>query len=91
MAAPGRKEQVITLKVDRSLLAAMRGVPNRSRFIRDAILTALENTCPLCMGSGILSPKQREHWDAFASSHSLEECPDCHEMRLICSQGPDGV
>ncbi|MGB2823871.1 MAG: ribbon-helix-helix domain-containing protein [Phycisphaerae bacterium] len=91
MAEPRRKEQVITLKVDSSLLAAMRGVANRSRFIRDAILAALENTCPLCMGSGILSPKQREHWDAFASSHRLRECPDCHEMHLTCGHEPEGA
>jgi len=91
MAAPRRKEQVITLKVDRSLLAAMRGVPNRSRFIRDAILAALENTCPLCMGTGMLTPQQMRHWEAFSEAHPMRECPDCHEMHLICSQDPEGV
>lgn len=82
-----KKEQTITLKVDTPLADALRGVPNRSRFIRDAILAALENTCPLCMGLGVLSPKQREHWDAFARSHTVRECPDCHELHLTCSRG----
>ena len=87
MDMAGRKEQVITVKVDRSLMAAMQGVPNRSRFIRDAILAALDNVCPLCTGTGKLTPGQREHWEAFAASHSVEQCPDCHEMHLICSHG----
>ena len=86
-----RKEQVITLKVDHSLLEAMQGVQNRSRFIRDAILAALENVCPMCMGTGILSPKQREHWEEFAASHAVRECPDCHEMHLTCGNEPRGA
>ena len=83
-----KKEETITLKVNQSLLEAMRGVPNRSRFIRDAILAALENICPLCMGTGILSPKQRDHWETFAATHAVRECPDCHERHLTCSGPP---
>jgi len=84
---PRRKQEVITLKVNEALLEAMKGVPNRSRFIRDAILAALDNVCPLCMGTGILSPKQREHWDDFRAGHAVAECPKCHEMHLTCSLG----
>jgi len=91
MAAPRKKEEVITLKVDRSLLAALRGVSNRSRFIRDAILTALDSTCPLCMGAGRLSPEQRKHWTAFARSHTVRRCPNCHERHLTCSRGTGGA
>jgi hypothetical protein len=88
---PNRKQETITLKVDQALLNAMKGVTNRSRFIRDAILAALENVCPLCMGTGILSPKQREHWDEFRSGHAVAECPDCHERHLTCTLGEQGV
>jgi len=44
MAIPP-KQDIITFKADRALVAAMRGVPNRSAFIRTAILAALENGC----------------------------------------------
>jgi hypothetical protein len=44
----------------------------------------LENVCPLCGGTGALTPRQREHWDKFACHHSLEECEECHEMHLVC-------
>jgi len=86
---PNRKNEIITVKVSHSLVEAMRGIPNRSRFIRDAILAALDSTCPLCGGTGILTPKQREHWREFSAGHVLEECPDCHEMHLTCVHDAD--
>jgi hypothetical protein len=83
------KDETVTFKADASLLEAMKGVPNRSEFIREAILAALDSACPLCGGTGILTPKQREHWRDFARTHSLQECLDCHEMFLTCSRGRD--
>ncbi len=80
----GKKQDVISLKVDRSLAEAMEGVANRSEFIRDAILAALDNVCPLCMGTGMLSPQQKRHWAAFARDHSVRQCPNCHERHLTC-------
>ncbi len=87
MGKRARKEQVITFKADSSLLEAMRGVPNRSAFIRAACLAALDSTCPLCGGTGILSPNQKLHWETLARDHSVEECEECHELRLVCSRG----
>jgi hypothetical protein len=85
-AMAGRKKQeIITFKVDEALADAMRGVENRSEFIRAAILSALENSCPLCGGTGLLTPDQRRHWDEFAADHAIEECEDCHVMRIVCA------
>ena len=85
-----KRGEVITFKVDESLLEAMRGVENRSEFIRSAILAALDNQCPLCKGTGVLTPQQKEHWEKFARDHSLEECEKCHEIRLVCAHRVDG-
>ena len=79
-----RKHEVITFKVDDVLWEAMQGIPNRSEFIREAILSALDTTCPLCKGTGSMTPDQRRHWDSFAKNHSLEECEDCHAIHLVC-------
>ena len=79
-----KRQEVITFKVDESLLQAMKGVDNRSEFIRSAILSALENQCPLCNGTGVLSPEQKEHWERFAQDHTMEECDKCHEIKLVC-------
>ena len=79
------KSEIVTFKVDESLLEAMKGIPNRSDFIRQAVTVALDSACPLCAGTGVLTPRQKEHWDSFARNHPLEECDDCHEFRLVCS------
>ncbi|UCE25983.1 MAG: CopG family transcriptional regulator [Candidatus Zixiibacteriota bacterium] len=66
----------------------MRGIPNRSSFIRAAVLAALDSTCPLCSGTGILSPSQRGHWDTFRKDHSVKKCSDCDELHLVCTRAP---
>ncbi len=89
--AHSKKQEIITFKVDESLSHAMQGIGNRSEFIRRAILAALENVCPLCLGAGTLSPEQRNHWDRFAATHNVEECENCHAMHIVCaaSDEPD--
>jgi hypothetical protein len=82
---PRSKTEVVSFKADATLLDAMRGVANRSAFIRTAILAALDSTCPLCSGTGTLTPNQMRHWNDLASDHSVEECEDCREVRLVCS------
>ncbi len=79
------KETIITFKVDSSLSEAMKGVSNRSEFIRSALLAALDSICPLCSGNGVLTPNQKRHWREFAEEHTFSECQDCHELRLVCS------
>lgn len=79
-----KKEEIISFKVDETLAHAMRGIDNRSEFIRSAILSALNNICPLCKGTGILTPDQHRHWSIFAQSHSVEECSTCHALHLVC-------
>jgi hypothetical protein len=78
------KESIITFKADKSLVDALRGLPNRSAFIRSAVLAALESTCPLCQGTGILTPDQQTHWQDFSESHVVQECTECHEWHLVC-------
>jgi hypothetical protein len=80
-----RRQEIITFKVDSSLLGAMRGIRNRSEFIRAAILAALDSACPLCCGTGILTPEQRNHWEEFSRAHAVCECGDCHAVHLVCN------
>jgi len=79
------KNEIITFKADSSLLEAMKGISNRSEFIRNAILSSLDGVCPLCKGTGILTPYQKSHLDKFLNDHSFEECEKCNELHLICS------
>lgn len=80
-----KKESVVSFKTDEKLARLLHALPNRSEFIRRALLEALESTCPLCQGSGILTPAQREHWDAFSEHHRIAQCADgCGETILYC-------
>ncbi len=80
-----KKKEIITFKVDPGLSKALEGIPNRSEFIRSAILAAMENLCPLCNGRGLLSPDQRRHWEEFAQTHSVRKCSECHANLLVCA------
>ncbi len=78
------KHEIITFKADETLLAELKGIPNRSEFIRQAVLLALNSLCPLCRGTGSLTPDQQNHWRKFAANHSIAECNDCQEVYLVC-------
>ena len=86
MATRRPKAEVITFKADAALLEALAGVPNRSELIRAAILSALDSQCPLCSGTGLLSPNQKCHWESFAAAHPLRECRKCNEVHLVCAR-----
>ncbi len=79
------KEEVFSFKVGKALAGVIRRLPNRSEFFRAAILSALEHACPLCQGTGILTPEQKKHWDAFARDHAVSHCRDCNAVYLTCN------
>jgi hypothetical protein len=79
-----KKTEIITFKADEAMREAMRGIDNRSKFIREAVFAALDNACPLCKGTGILTVRQKQHWDSFSQEHSVRECSECHEAHLVC-------
>ena len=88
--ARSNKQETITFKADAALIKAMRGISNRSEFIRSAVLAALDSVCPLCNGTGILTPQQRRHWKRFAKNHSVRECDDCQATHLVCNALAEG-
>ncbi len=82
------KVDIITFKVPESLREAMKGIPNRSEFIRKAVVAALNSVCPLCKGTGVIMPSQRPHWDSFVESHHFEECETCNAIHVVCDRSP---
>ncbi len=87
MALKNGKSEILSFKVDETLKEAMKGIDNRSDFIRRAVIAALDSTCPLCRGTGVLTPDQRRHWQNFSRNHEVKECDDCHQTYLTCSAG----
>ncbi len=80
------KTDIITFKAPEYLKEALKGIPNRSEFIRNAILAALGCVCPLCKGSGILLPNQKEHWKRFTKDHFVTQCKECNALHLVCER-----
>lgn len=79
-----KKHEIISFKADGQLVEALNHIPNRSEFIRNAVLRAMDNLCPLCQGTGILTPSQKEHWSQFAEHHKIVKCDECDEIYLSC-------
>jgi len=84
MPMKNNKQQVLTFKADKSLVEAISSVSNRSEFIRNAILSALDSSCPLCNGTGTLTPNQKSHWEKLRADHYMKQCGKCHENYIVC-------
>lgn len=82
--AQTRDVEVITFKADRDLMKLLKGIRNRSEFIRTAVLEALDNACPFCRGTGVLTTHRKKHWKDLAGHHPVKECRECHEEVLVC-------
>lgn len=83
------KQAIITFKADRDLCSALERMPNKSEFIRTALLTALDESCPFCGGTGTLTPGQRKHWLNFLRHHHVEHCRKCNGLKIHCESFPD--
>jgi len=79
-----KKTAVITFKAEDELLAALEKVPNKSQFIRAAVLNALSETCPLCGGAGFLNERQLKHWKSFEREHRIHRCGRCDGLEIEC-------
>jgi Na+-translocating ferredoxin:NAD+ oxidoreductase RnfC subunit len=83
------KDEVISFKVEGALAQAIRRLPNRSAFIRAAVLAAMGNACPLCQGTGIMTPQQKRHWEEFSRHHEVRQCRECDAVHLVCASGSE--
>lgn len=81
-----KKHEIISFKADQQLVEALTHIPNRSEFIRNAVLRAMDNICPLCQGTGILTPNQKEHWNEFNEHHKIVKCDECDEIYISCDR-----
>ena len=68
---------------DMKAAAAKRSAQEREM---QALLAALDGVCPLCRGTGNLTPNQKRHWNAFTVNHDVAKCGECDETHLTCSE-----
>ena len=79
-----KQDSVITFKVNNDLADVIKQIPNRSQFIRAALLAALGGVCPFCEGKGTLNPQQQKQWLCFEERHSIRHCQSCDANHVNC-------
>ncbi|GMV96903.1 MAG: hypothetical protein AMXMBFR83_12630 [Phycisphaerae bacterium] len=72
------KQTVVSFRVDRHLAELLDALPDKSTFIRDAIMQRFYTVCPCCDGRGVL-PKLIADWLASQlPDFEAVECTCCH-------------
>ena len=72
-----RNSVTVTFKVDEELANLLKALPNRSEFIREAIMSRMAVPCPACGGSGRLSKRQALDVKALLETHYVGRCLNC--------------
>jgi hypothetical protein len=68
------KRSVVAFKVESELAEILNKLPNKSAFIRKAIVSHLSMACPLCRGSGVL-PKGLHDFIKPVLKHAMAARP----------------
>ena len=75
---PQNKSQIVAFKVEQDLAEFLDKLPNKSDFIRKAILAQFGMTCPLCSGSGVVPRGVHDHYRPVIAEHNHRPCEKCH-------------
>lgn len=72
------KQTVVSFRVDQHLAEVLNQLPDKSAFIREAILKRFHAACPVCQGRGVL-PQVISDWLAKQMpTYESVECHCCH-------------
>ncbi len=73
-----QKQTVVSFRVDQHLAEILNNLPDKSAFIREAILRRFYAICPFCQGRGVL-PKLIADWlQSRIPKVESAECTCCH-------------
>jgi hypothetical protein len=77
MARKASKSAVVAFKVEEQLAELLNQLPNKSAFIRKAIVAQLGMACPLCTGSGVVPRGLHDHWAPLIQKMRHRPCDNC--------------
>lgn len=77
------KTSVVAFKVESELAELLDKLPNKSAFIRRAIVAQLKMACPLCGGSGVVSRGVHDHYAALLPTLNARHCDGCGAELLL--------
>jgi hypothetical protein len=72
-----QKKQIVAFKVEDELARFLDALPNKSEFIRRAILAQFNMTCPLCSGTGVVEKGIHDHFQGVIESNLTRPCEKC--------------
>src|SRR5262245_17562945 len=71
------KTAVVAFKVEEQLAKLLNDLPNKSAFIRKAIVAQLGMACPLCAGNGVIPRGLHDHYEPLLRKMNIHECAGC--------------
>jgi hypothetical protein len=74
---PSTKQRVVTFKVEEGLAAFLDDLPNKSDFIRKALLSSLLEPCPVCHGTGSVPRSLRRELEHMFHKREFVPCSVC--------------
>jgi len=72
-----QKKNIVAFKVEDDLAEFLNNLPNKSEFIRKAILAQFGMTCPMCIGSGVVPRGVHDHYKPVIEGHAKKPCEKC--------------
>lgn len=67
----------VGFKIDEETAAFLDSLPNRSEYVRRAILQYLSRVCPLCDGAGAVPIGVHDHYAGRVDEHRTVHCVGC--------------
>jgi hypothetical protein len=89
MKAKSPKTAVVAFKVEEELAEILNKLPNKSAFIRKAIVASMSMECPLCHGSGVLPKGLHDHFEAMLPRISSRSCDSCGDKVAVPTEPGD--
>ena len=68
---------VVAFKVEPELAELLNKLPNKSAFIRKAIVAQLGMACPLCNGKGVIPRGLHDHYAPLLARLNSRHCDGC--------------
>src|SRR5271155_1979887 len=81
MARKSPKTEIVAFKVEEDLAEFLNKQPNKSDFIRKAIVAQFGMACPLCSGSGVGARGLHNHYKPIIAANNSRPCAKCNEAQ----------
>ena len=77
------KSSIVAFKVEEELAEFLNKLPNKSAYIRKAIVSQLGMACPLCSGTGVVPRGIHEHYAPLLQKHNTRNCDGCGDRQTL--------